>query len=189
MDHTTRTTWKARALIGRNTYGDRVFAVVKLHYQRSRPGTQTINHLYAPYSYTTASFTGDWYRKHSSHMTGCGMLTSREYPLVIQKPNETGGWTHAKVAELERLALRWHMNDMSAGCAHQPNDHSATWLGKYPDKGWETWEWPVCTESGYKWGSAWLVDPIPVEQVARIKALFSPDEVVNIERPYPTLRF
>lgn len=63
------------------------------------------------------------------------------------------GWDAVKVAELLELST-WHLNAMSAGCDHQETSHEP------------------CPETGYRYGSAWLVRELPEGFEARVRALF-----------------
>jgi hypothetical protein len=64
---------------------------------------------------------------------------------------------------LARLWDRWHLNDMRAGCAHQTpvGDDTSSQLANTPP----------CPQTGYRWGSAWLTEEIPADQLTAIVAL------------------
>jgi hypothetical protein len=55
------------------------------------------------------------------------------------------------VSELVEIWRRWHLNDMNPGCVHQKT-------GSCDDKEIMS---QVCSETGYKYGSSWLVEPLP----------------------------
>jgi hypothetical protein len=91
---------------------------------------------------------------------------------------ETGGATRAHLrGRLDRLAPditredvtaladigdRWHLNDLSAGCVHQ----EVVWEdGRYGRQPSLTATEP-CPETGYRYGSAWLVEPLPEDVIA-----------------------
>jgi hypothetical protein len=80
-----------------------------------------------------------------------------------------GGQIHDHLAEIEDIDLsipaadrdrlkiewqRWHLNDMRAGCTHQ---RDARWNMDQLSQ-----PCPVC---GYRFGSAWLTEPVPEEIV------------------------
>ncbi len=82
---------------------------------------------------TTASFTGEEYRKHSSHPMAFGQAQG------------------SAPQALKDLWDRWHLNDMRAACEHQRA------LGFT----WATHPQHVCTECGYRLGSSWLYEELP----------------------------
>ena len=86
-----------------------------------------------------ASFISDVYRKHSSYMSGGGQ------------------WQGSAPRRLKDLWDRWHLNDMRAGCEHQ---RALGWTS-YDDHPSEP-----CPECGYKFGSAWLFEPLPEDFMA-----------------------
>jgi hypothetical protein len=52
---------------------------------------------------------------------------------------------------------RWHLNTMRAGCAHQTVVWEDSRYGVRPSLE----RTPVCPVSGYRYGSAWLVEVLP----------------------------
>jgi len=81
-----------------------------------------------------AHFTGAVYAKHSSYWHSGGQVQG------------------SAPQKLKDLWTRWHLNDMRAGCEHQRA------------LGWTSYaEHPAepCPECGYKFGSAWLFEPLP----------------------------
>lgn len=57
---------------------------------------------------------------------------------------------------IEMLWRDYHLNDLHAGCIHQPE---GSYLGT------------VCPETGYKWGTKWLAESVPTDILDRAKAL------------------
>jgi hypothetical protein len=104
-----------------------------------------------------------------------------------------------QVARLAELWKRWHLNDMRPGCAHQSATWSCTnhdesvangWdvvkslFGEYPYPmrgdtchvcGRSRWAEPTdyCmkAEPPYRYGSAWLYEPVPLAVVEELKVL------------------
>lgn len=62
-------------------------------------------------------------------------------------------WDAESVRHLALLWRRWHLNDMRPGCAHQ------TPIGDTPGERLD--RTAPCPETDYRWGSAWLVEPLP----------------------------
>ena len=74
--------------------------------------------------------------------------------------------TPSEVQQLRDIWERWHLNNLKAGCIHQGDvdTHSKDW-----EKLSEV-ETSKCPE-GYRYGSAWLVEPLPYSVVKFIKHL------------------
>lgn len=110
----------------------------------------------------------------------------------ISKPREGGGQTppeerviarparHVKredIVLLDEFWQRWHLNDVKAGCDHMPAyrvlEQEARDRGIVDDLGRPNVLrlGTTCPESGYKWGTDWLVEPIPEVDVQRIASL------------------
>lgn len=65
-----------------------------------------------------------------------------------------------EISEIRQIWDRWHLNGMKAGCVHQM-------AGDYdrPEISGQ-----VCPVTGYKYGRAWLVDPLPPEVAEKVKS-------------------
>ena len=125
--------------IQRDKGGNRVF--VSLLVERCNGGT-TINHEHVD-SYLRVRLTGVVVRKggqfrHDGDWISCGQIDPSYLPV-----------------RLARLWQRWHLNDLRSHCIHQ--DPSVKWD-----------EVPPCPTTGYKAGSAWLVELIDEATVADI---------------------
>lgn len=72
-------------------------------------------------------------------------------------------WTEADIASLIRIWSRWHLNDMKPGCAHQDASELP------PD--YDSRKHLVCEASGYRYGNAWLYEPLPAEVLDEVKRL------------------
>lgn len=100
------------------------------------------------------------------------------------------------VADLQRLYevwVRWHLNDMRAGCEHQRAegwdkkplyaDQPLNAYVKHPDghSGWNMLSWvpekdggllsKPCAVCGYRFGSAWLHEDVPADVIAFLDQL------------------
>lgn len=76
--------------------------------------------------------------------------------------------TSAALLELADIADRWHLNEMRAGCAHQ----TVVWEDEPYHRPSLTQTQP-CPVSGYRYGSAWLVEPLPTDVLTRLLALLA----------------
>jgi hypothetical protein len=70
------------------------------------------------------------------------------------------GITQQDIKRLRRTWERWHLNDMRPNCDHQekvsppPADLATI---------------PACPETGYRYGHAWLLEPLPAEVEAWVR--------------------
>lgn len=86
--------------------------------------------------------------------------------------NPAPGWTLAEIRELATLWDRWHLNTMRAACAHmvpgdlarEDNGYGGTRISTSDPRN-------TCPESGYRYGHAWLTEPVPADVVARLDYL------------------
>lgn len=68
------------------------------------------------------------------------------------------GWNTGRMAHLLEVWKENHLNDMKAGCRHQ-NESGEKGLNR------------LCPQCGYKYGSAWLFEPLPQDVIDFIEAL------------------
>lgn len=135
---------------------------IKLENGRER-NKQTINHEPALW-YLTLSIRGHaWDARRKDHAYS-GQIYDELNDQNIKEyliPSE-------KLAYIVGIWKRWHLNDLKAGCIHQGsvNANDPEWTEK-ADK--ETKKCPV----GYGYGSAWLVEPLPLEIVGEITGIFN----------------
>jgi hypothetical protein len=89
--------------------------------------------------------------------------------------------TDARVQRLCDLWDRWHLNDMRAGT---PAQEAAirTWRAALPDPRRDYDYGAACDylkslnlydDQGYKYGHAWLFEPVPAEVLAELRAIFT----------------
>jgi hypothetical protein len=131
--------------------GDR--AMVKLELSHRELGNHdTVTHEpdSLPYGYLRVSFIGELAPKGVRFGTNAG-----SYGQIVD---------HMPKA-LRRVWSRWHLNNMRAGCVH---------LGKGSAIG------DVCEVSGYKYGYAWLVDPLTLDGALDILRVMGADHSVTV---------
>ncbi|TXH09345.1 MAG: hypothetical protein E6R04_08315 [Spirochaetes bacterium] len=82
------------------------------------------------------------------------------------------GWTKADVRSLRTIWERWHLNGMKAACSHMTGD-----VLVYEPDGYGgqriSCSGTVCPETGYTYGKAWLVEPLPDEVVTEVRRLLA----------------
>lgn len=114
----------------------RLRITLRMDSQITRPGAQTVAHDPLPYGTVRASFMGEVieYWHREPYATGQVIMSHRD----DMPPAVAAAWD------------RWHLNDMRSHCAHQ--DRAIPWDAV-----------PPCEETGYRAGSAWLVEPLTVD--------------------------
>lgn len=77
------------------------------------------------------------------------------------------GWTADACEILADAGDRWHLNGMRAGCSHQVVVWEDGEYGRRPS----LTETVPCRTSGYRYGHAWLVEPMPADGVGYFRVL------------------
>lgn len=114
---------------------------------KTRP-YQTIHHDHRDSGYWAFGVSGSlWARRNSPDCYAAGQIIRAVKRLRTPTARE-----------LCRLWDRWHLNDMKGACAHMTTP-----------KVYDRDTAPVCPESGYRYGSAWLVEEIPDEEIEAIR--------------------
>lgn len=107
---------------------------------------------------TELAITGVMYRR--GIVTESGLLSAGQNLdelLLITKP--APGWSLDELRELHDLWQRWHLNGMRAACAHM----------KLPADTYDARKDITCEKgTGYRYGSAWLYEPLPTSVVERV---------------------
>lgn len=129
---------------------------------------------------------------------GCGQIVDALDRLMDLAP----GWTPDTVKRLRAEWERWHLNDMRAGCEHQRkegwdtrpidptkplNAYGTFYPGQHqPSWNMATWvsraEWEggllsePCDVCGYKYGTAWRSETVPVDVMAFLGSLPAADK-------------
>lgn len=174
LENTTRTeTWRGYA--GRTGVGDRVWVQIELRHHDGAPEgrtyTRTDHRDYAPgegyvsLSVTIAGLDKGRQRRHGSTFGGAmsGDILRRVRVGRLMRKGAAEGLRAADLDDLARIADEWHLNDMRAACEHLPRDYDPT--------GQPVEAWPVCEETGYRWGGGWLVAEIPDDVVERVRQI------------------
>jgi hypothetical protein len=155
------TTFKRTGYIGRDADGGRVYLTIELTPQTGT--SNTIEHKPIT-SWTRASFTGHSFYKGSRRYNFDAFGTGFAQTVVKPAP----GITLDDLAQMARLEKRWHLNDLRAGCAHQTIVYG---INEYGRKAPSSDDTPACPETGYRYGHAWLVEPLPADAEAEIREL------------------
>ncbi len=151
------------------TTSDRSYVVVTLELRTSEGNHQTVTHetITDP---LTVSLTGEECinRFGRRDYLGGGQIVDTLADITTPAP----GWSLEEIRELRTLWDRWHLNTMRAACAHMVPDDLAREDNGYGGTRISTSD-PrnVCPVSGYKYGHAWLTEPVPADVVARLEYL------------------
>ena len=83
------------------------------------------------------------------------------------------GWNKVTdVRSLRTIWERWHLNGMNAACAHMTDD-----VLVYEPDGYGgqriSCSGTVCPETGYTYGKAWLVEPLPDDVITEVRRLLA----------------
>lgn len=157
-------TWTA--IVGRFADGGRM--VVTVDVRAVEPGLPTVWHDVTGADALTVSFVGHAYDYRRREPFSVGQNVRRLADVVTPAP----GWTLPAIAELAELWERWHLSHMRAACAHM----DVTALVREPDRYGgsqisSTAPENVCAVTGYRYGSAWLAEPVPAAVLERVAAV------------------
>lgn len=115
---------------------------------------ETTQHVWLEGPLDFSISTGVWMPNRSDIVSGGTNIEPLKYLVKYENGfNETTAW------RLAVMGVDWHMNGMRAGCAHQVQG----------DAGLDS---PKCPVTGYRWGSKWLVEPLPEGFLEEVKAIF-----------------
>jgi hypothetical protein len=150
LDYTFRRT---DVFLGTTADDVRVFVSGRLSYQPVFQDRQTIDHGTASnpenLSVSVVAFTGkkNVYRNLANGLHSIGHFGPK---IVTPAP----GFTIAEVRELVAIGQYWHGNAGRAHCAHMelPKDTS-----------YDARRHLTCPVTGYRYGRAWLAEPLPDE--------------------------
>lgn len=158
----TDTTLGRRMFLGWTPDKTRVYVTVKLSVQNGQ--FQTTDHRRIT-TVERLSFTGETYRGRSGfsdrQMVGAGQTLGAARAVLAGRL--APGVSERDIRTLVEAWKAWHLSDMRAACAHvQPVGDSIS------DRLDGT---PACPHSGYRYGSAWLVEPLPEGLVESLRAV------------------
>lgn len=147
--------------------------------------------------YVELAITGERFEYRHRDPSSAGQNLGDLRDLVADEGAELN-YPREDLREVLRIWERWHLNGMTAGCQHQlrdgwhkrpidPRKPLDTYGRHYEGQQSATWNmlaWVTerehpegllsrpCPECGYKYGSAWLLDPLPVEVAETLARVF-----------------
>lgn len=160
-------TLKAQGFVGRTSDGSRLWLEITLEPQAGRAGWQTVEHEPVPAQFYRLSITGEGLVKGSTarrrNDIDFGGQCIDELTHVAEPAK---GWTAKQLEDLRGIWSEWHLNDMTAGCAHQTPVIAPDKYGREAPSLELT---PACPETGYRYGHAWLVRTLPESVLTRVR--------------------
>jgi hypothetical protein len=159
-------------LAGRLANGDRIYLLVRLSHPDGPRWTegprQTVNHRFID-DPVRLSITGLAVGKHRqlANAHSAGQIVDDFAELVDAGSLEP--WLKSDGEWLLGVWRDWHLNDMQPGCAHQTVVYEQAPYGG--ERASLTLTQP-CPITGYKYGTAWLVKPLPDELISQLHTLF-----------------
>lgn len=155
-------------LIGRTEGGNRLFVSIDLSTIEPDGSTETVRHQFVTEPYRLLTITGAVVDK-SGKWDRCGQVVDQ---VMIAR----NGWDAGKRYLLYRLWHTWHLNDMRAACDHQSVIWEDSDYGRRPSLDLTS----PCPLTGYRYGSAWLLDPLneaTLEAVATLQSIYPVDRI------------
>jgi hypothetical protein len=161
-----------KRFLGTSTDDERVYLDVKIT-TSTRAGV-TVTH--EPVSeYARLSFQGEIHERGGAyggyHCSAAGQCVET---IAAMTWKDGGPFSPAEIAEILAVWDRWHLNDMRPNCVHQEHFSLPYTSGSRYNDEWrdraavETAKCPC----GYAYGSAWLVEPLPLEIVDKVTGWF-----------------
>jgi hypothetical protein len=159
----TTTSETQNSYIGRDTEGRRIF--VSLEITSVTGQSQMLDHEPIEAWDRVGIDAGAVSRSHR------GFETAGQIIDVVRgtTPDKGSSWTVGDIASLVAIWERWNLNDLHAGCEHVPTPVYR--IGTYGRPEVDLDKTPECAETGYRYGSAWLVEVVPEEVLAEVRRL------------------
>jgi hypothetical protein len=154
---------KERIFVGRDSKGSRLFLEIALRRTDTPAPYQNVNHG-AQRHIVELTISGEEYLPgdRRDDPSGGGQITGT-FLAFIDDPEAKLEYPRAELREVYEIWKRWHLNGMNAACAHMPADAHEKWLAG---------EQVECPKTGYKYGSAWLSEPLPDYVYDTLRAVF-----------------
>lgn len=158
---------KREGYIGRTDDGDAVYVEIRLSVEHEHR-QQTVMHESRAWQARVA-ITGHWFHKGSrrKNISGGGQC----FDMLRSVTRPAAGFTVEDAKRLADLWERWRLNDMRAACAHQEVPEVPEDVSALDRTSWLLNNTPRCPATDYKYGSAWLYEPVPADVVTELAAL------------------
>lgn len=157
-------TLKAEGYVGRTSDGDRLWIEIRLEPQSGR-GFKSIEHEDVEGEFYRLSICGSGLYK-GSRTRGDIDFGGQCVDMLADVTKLERPWTAEQLADLLEIWKEWHLNDTTAGCAHQTPVYAEDQYGRNVPSLELT---PPCPETGYRYGHAWLIRTLPADVLARVR--------------------
>lgn len=151
-----------KLFVGRTAEGDRVFVTIELRERGSERPSETTEHKQVT-TYTELSITGTVVAYRGRSVVAAGQIRDDVAAVV---DFEGSAFDEAAVGALLILWNRWHLNGMQAGCAH---------MDLPADTSYDARQGITCPQTGYVYGTKWLVEDLPDEIVGVVEGFLALD--------------
>lgn len=132
-------------------------------------GFQTVEHEPVEPGTLTLSVTHDIVRM-DRRLSDAFVAGGAGVPDDVRPTEWDAGWGPRKLERLRQIARRWHLNTMRAGCAHMELPEDTSYDARK--------EIECQAGTGYKYGRAWLVEPLPKDLLDELAAEYGLSAVV-----------
>lgn len=147
----------------------RLVITVELQPMQRPEDFQTVEHEPTPADALAVSVTHEFFRRDRSRSSGSWLLScGASTPDIPADATWDAGWNAERYTVLQQMAERWHLNGLNAGCVHQ----TVVWEDAPYRRPSLTLTEP-CPVTGYKYGHAWLTDPLTPEARAYFEGLIA----------------
>lgn len=150
----TRTVERGVIPLGKDGEGNRAFVTIELRTEEREQ--ETTEHTTIMEVTELSVVAHAWQRNHRDITWSC---PGGDWLKYLDDPPPLA----RRVAE---IGERWHLNAMRAGCAHQTVRYETDRYGRRVSSLTLT---EPCPKTGYKYGHAWLVEPLPGDVLAEIR--------------------
>jgi hypothetical protein len=162
-------------LRGGSEYGYRgwmlpVTVDIRIEREQRRDTYETVTHEHIREPLSLSMTSAVWRPDMSDHVSGGA---TREPLRKLAKVYAPG-----VARQLADIGDRWHLNAMRAACAHMTSDTLVREPDGYGGERIACGSVNTCPVSGYTYGSAWLVEPLPGVMLGTLRALLAqlPDQ-------------
>jgi hypothetical protein len=147
------------AYIGRTPDAERVYVEISL---QTKDGTNFRTTAHEPAGeYTELSIMGMTVDFRGRQVSSAGQINMHVSKV---NPEKFSYWTRSDIRSLFNIWRWWHLNGMTPGCDH---------MELPADTSYDARKHIVCPETGYRYGSAWLVRELPADVIAEVERLMA----------------
>lgn len=155
--------------LGRTTDGEKIYARAELE-RKTLEDALTVTHEKVSGEVLFFSAMGHSVAKFARHNSENWISGGQMLDDLLQITDPAPGWTLEEIRAFHRLWKNWHLNGMNAGCQHVPTPVYRK-NERYGYQEVDLDNTPACPETGYRYGHAWLLRPIPATIIDEMQTL------------------